>query len=138
VATRKKKTTKKKRETKEDSELFIGERINTIEGKMYLVEEVTIPANGETHYIYHEKRHETWIPLEGDNVVAIFDGLPTDLRVGYMVMVPRKTKQKIINNSDTDFRMLVVQSGYDIEKNSDIQEASENTVPKKYKRGIEL
>ena len=132
MATRKRKTTKK------DSGLFVGNKGNTITGNRYLVEEVTIPAGGETHYIYHEKRHETWIPLEGEDIVAIFDGLPTDLRVGYMVMVPRKTKHKIINSSDTDFRMLVVQSGAVIEKSPDIHEASENTVPKKYKRGIEL
>ena len=130
MATRKKK--------KSEPELFTGNKENTITGNRYLVEEVTIPAGGETHYIYHEKRHETWIPLEGEDIVAIFDGLPTDLRVGYMVMVPRKTKHKIVNNSDTDFRMLVVQSGAEIEKKPDIHEASENSVPKKYKRGIEL
>jgi mannose-6-phosphate isomerase-like protein (cupin superfamily) len=127
--------TKKK---KSEPKLFTGNRENTITGDRYLVEEVTIPAGGETHYIYHEKRHETWIPLEGEKVIAIFDGLPTDLRVGYMVMVPRKTKHKIVNSSDKDFRMLVVQSGADIETTPDIHEAPENTVPRKYKRGIEL
>jgi len=135
LAARKK---KKKKKVDEVLKLFIGQTTPVATGQGYLVEEVLVPAGKETDYVFREKRYETWIPLEGEGVVSIFDGLPTDLRVGYMVMVPRKTKHKIINNSDTDFRMLVVQSGKVVEKESDLYEASEASVPNKYKRGIEL
>jgi mannose-6-phosphate isomerase-like protein (cupin superfamily) len=130
---------KKKTEKSEVCEnISLGHRTTVAAGDKYLVEEVIITAGENTHYIYHEKRHETWIPIEGENVMAIFGGLPTDLRVGSMVMVPRKMKHKIVNNGDTDFHMLVVQSGSDIVEASDIHEVPENTVPRRYKRGVEL
>ena len=133
MATRRKKTKKK---TDEVIEIFVGHITTIATGKDYLIREVVISAGEETNYVFHKKRYETWIPLEGKGVMAVFDGLPTDLRLGYMVMVPRNTKYKILNNSDTDFRMLVVQSGKVIIEEIDTHEANENNVPNKYKRGV--
>ena len=133
MATRKKKTKKK---TEEVLELFVGHITDVTAGKDYLIREVVISAGEQTSYVFHKKRYETWIPLEGKGVMAVFDGLPTDLRVGYMLMVPRNTKYKILNNSDNDFRMLVVQSGKVIIEETDTHEASESKVPNKYKRGV--
>ena len=133
MATRKKKTKKK---TEEVLELFVGHITDVTAGKDYLIREVVISAGEQTSYVFHKKRYETWIPLEGKGVMAVFDGFPTDLRVGYMLMVPRNTKYKILNNSDTDFRMLVVQSGKVIIEETDTHEASESKVPNKYKRGV--
>ena len=131
MATRRKKTEKV-------VELFVGHITTVTTGKDYLIREVVISAGEETSYVFHKKRYETWIPLEGKDAMAVFDGLPTDLRVGYMLMVPRNTKYKILNNSDTDFRMLVVQSGKVIIEEDDTYEANESNVPNKYKRGIEI
>lgn len=133
MATRKTKTKKK---TDEVLKIFVGHITTVAAGKDYLVREVVLAAGEETSYVFHKKRYETWIPLEGEEVKAVFDGLPTDLRLGHVVMVPRNTKYKILNNSDTDFRMLVVQSGKVIVEETDTHEASENNVPNIYKRGV--
>ena len=115
-----------------------GNLTQVVSGDLYHIEEITVKSRTMTDYVYHIERHETWIPIVSEDTVAILDGLPTDLRVGSMVMVPRKTKSKIINYSETDFRMLVVQTGGAINEDVEGCEATEDRVPKNYKRGVEL
>tara|TARA_B100000287_G_C20625986_1_gene777859 strand:+ start:1304 stop:1675 length:372 start_codon:yes stop_codon:yes gene_type:complete len=107
------------------------EMLNEYSGVDYRVQELVLPAGGRTSYILHNTRHIFLSVLTGE-AVLISDGLPTDLRSGRSVSIPKKTKYMFINEGETDFRFLFTEYG-SVAKSSDIEACDESRIPKRYR-----
>ena len=76
----------------------------------YKFNEVVLGSGHRTPYQMHEYRHAVWMIVDGSGL-ATFDGLPTDLYRGRMVMIPPGTKHRIENIGEEELKFLEVQIG---------------------------
>jgi len=116
---------------KKKSEINYAGMLNEYSGVDYKVQELVVPAESRTSYVTHKTRYIFLSVLSGD-AVLIADGLPTDLRSGRSVSIPRKTKYMLINEGEKDFRFLFTEYG-SIAKASDIELCDESRIPKRYR-----
>ena len=72
------------------------------------IDRVTIPANSEVGYHKHGNNEEMYIVLEGQGTMII-GGKKQNIKKGDMVLNPAFGEHGLINDSDHDIELLVIQ-----------------------------
>ena len=74
------------------------------------VKRITVNPGQKLSYQSHERRQEWWVVVEG-TLTVILDGLTFEINKGSSVHVPTNAKHRMINNTDTNVKVVEVQTG---------------------------
>ena len=80
----------------------------TIEGLRESIDRVVIPPNTTIGYHKHGNNEEMYIVLAGEGTMTI-QGEPVAIKKGDMILNPTFGEHGLVNNSDTDIDLLVIQ-----------------------------
>ena len=96
------------------------------EGTHYIVKKIIVNPGGKLSLQSHQHRSEHWIIAEGEAVVTINDEIKI-LKENKTIFIPRKSKQRLANESDN--KLIIIELWYgdildenDIERFEDIYE----------------
>ena len=76
------------------------------------IDRVVVPPNSTIGYHKHGNNEEMYIVLAGEGTMTI-GGEPTTVKKGDMILNPAFGEHGLVNASDTDIDLLVIQIGLD-------------------------
>ena len=76
----------------------------------YKLKRILVNPGHRLSYQYHLKRSESWTIVEGKGVITI-DGVKKDIKKGDTVIIPKKAKHRIENNTKNKLVFIEVQTG---------------------------
>lgn len=76
----------------------------------YKLKRITIDPGHQISYQYHNKRSEVWTIVKGSGEVIV-DGEMKPVNYGDCIVINKKSKHRIKNNSDSVLEFIEVQTG---------------------------
>tara|TARA_B100001057_G_scaffold499798_1_gene611853 strand:- start:18256 stop:18609 length:354 start_codon:yes stop_codon:yes gene_type:complete len=76
----------------------------------YKLKRIEVKSGQRLSYQYHSRRSESWTIVEGNGIVTL-EGKDFKVSVGKTILIPKKSKHRIFNNSDKLLIFIEVQTG---------------------------
>ncbi len=76
----------------------------------YKIKRIEVEPGQRLSYQFHEKRSETWVIVKGNGMVII-DEKKQNVSEGKTILIPKKSRHRIENISDTQLVFIEIQTG---------------------------
>jgi len=76
----------------------------------YKIKRIEVEPGQRLSYQFHKKRSETWVIVEGKGIVII-DEKKQNVSEGETILIPKKSRHRIENISDTQLVFIEIQTG---------------------------
>ena len=76
----------------------------------YKIKRIEVEPGQRLSYQFHEKRSETWVIVKGNGMVII-DEKQQNISEGETILIPKKSRHRIENISDTQLVFIEIQTG---------------------------